>query len=100
MNPMLGLINSNPATTPTAATNPAVNPVMQAASQLKPVLQMVQNAKNPSAMMQQLCMQNPAFKQAYETARNLAGGDPKSAFYAAAKQQGIDPDALVKALQG
>ena len=101
MNPMLGLINSTPATTPTIAGNSAINPdVLQAASQLKPVLQMLQSANNPNEMIQQMCMQNPGFKQAFETAKSIAGGDPKAAFYAAAKQQGVDPEMLINALKG
>lgn len=39
--------------------------------------------------------QNPALAQFIQT----NGGDPKSAFYALAKQKGIDPDAFLSALR-
>ena len=99
MNPMLGLINSTPEMAQTAAANPSSD-LLAAASQMRPIVQMLQSAKNPQAMIQQLCTQNPSFGTAYETAKNMAGGDPKAAFYSAAKAQGVDPDALVKALLG
>lgn len=71
---------------------------MRSIEQIKPVVKMITNSDNPEEMMQNLCIQNPAFRTAYENAKNLAGNDPKSVFYSLARQQGLDPDALVKAL--
>ena len=74
--------------------------MMQTIEQIKPVVKMITASKNPAEIIQTLCMQNPNFRTAYENAKNLAGNDPKSAFYSTARQQGLDPDALVKALTG
>ncbi|MBO7449388.1 MAG: hypothetical protein J6U54_03380 [Clostridiales bacterium] len=62
---------------------------------------MFRNAQNPVELMKQMCMQNPAIKQAYETANMMAGNDvnaAKAAFYTQAKQMGIDPDAFLAQL--
>ena len=101
MNPILGLINSTQGTAPITGDNPTVenSQFNQLVSQMKPLYQMLQSSSNPSAMIQQYCMQNPQFKQAYEMARMLGGSDPKSVFYERAKAAGIDPEAFIAAIK-
>ena len=101
MNPILGLINSTQGTAPITGDNPTVenSQFNQLVSQMKPLYQMLQSSSNPSAMIQQYCMQNPQFKQAYEMARMLGGSDPKSVFYERAKASGIDPEAFIAAIK-
>ena len=48
-------------------------------------------------MMQSLMMQNPQLKQLVETVNSL--GDPQKAFYAAAKQKGVDPNSILSLLK-
>lgn len=60
-------------------------------------MQMVQNLKaigNPQMMLQQM----PQYKQVMEYV-NQNGGDAKSAFYAKAKEMGVDPDEILKVLR-
>lgn len=95
----MSIINGTPATPETmAAANPQSLAYQQAIEQMKPLFKEIQTAKNPAALVQQMCMQNPEFKERYEMARSIAGGNPKEVFYARARQLGIDPDAFVSAL--
>lgn len=97
----MGLINAAPTGTTPATQTTGGNQqqvTKQAIEQVKPFIKMIAGAQNPAEMMQQICMQNPAFRTAYENAMRLAGNDPKGVFYSLAKQQGLDPDELVKAM--
>ena len=58
---------------------------------------MVQSLKaigNPQMMLQQM----PQYKQVMDYV-NQNGGDAKSAFYAKAKEMGVDPDEILKVLR-
>ena len=60
-------------------------------------MQMVQSLKaigNPQMMLQQM----PQYRQVMEYV-NQNGGDAKSAFYAKAKEMGVDPDEILKVLR-
>ena len=60
-------------------------------------MQMVQSLKaigNPQMMLQQM----PQYKQVMDYV-NQNGGDAKSAFYAKAKEMGVDPDEILKVLR-
>ena len=60
-------------------------------------MQMVQSLKaigNPQMMLQQM----PQYRQVMEYV-NQNGGDAKSAFYAKAKEMGVDPDEILKMLR-
>lgn len=102
MNPMLALINSGQGTgqTPIGNAQPTTSDAMTLASQMRPLLKIINGSSNPSEVIQQLCMQNKTFKTAFETAKGMAGNDPKAAFYAAARARGIDPDEFIKVLTG
>lgn len=72
------------------------NPMLQNLSRNR-TMQMVQNLKaigNPQMMLQQM----PQYKQVMEYV-NQNGGDAKSAFYAKAKEMGVDPDEILKVLR-
>lgn len=60
-------------------------------------MQMVQSLKaigNPQMMIQQM----PQYKQVMDYV-NQNGGDAKSAFYAKAKEMGVDPEEILKVLR-
>ena len=73
LNPMLANLNQNR--------------VLQTISQIR-------SMGNPQMMLQQM----PQYKQVMDYV-NANGGDPKSAFYAKAKEMGIDPDEVLKAMR-
>ena len=58
--------------------------------QIKNVINVIKNAKNPTALMQSMIAQNPAYKNALEYIQ-ACGGDPKQAFEQLAQERGIDP---------
>ena len=55
-------------------------------------------ASNPQQYFMSMINQNPQIKQAIDFV-NQTGKNPKDAFYALAKQQGVDPDEILKQLQ-
>ena len=58
------------------------------------IQQAVQIAKgNPMALMQ-----GPQYNQAMQLIQQ-AGGDPRAAFYALARQKGVDPDQVLSMLR-
>lgn len=59
---------------------------------------MLQSSNNPEAMLQYLLASNPRFKDAMNLVRQN-GGSPKDAFYALAKQKGINPDEVIALLK-
>lgn len=62
---------------------------------IKNTIDMIKAAKNPSALAQTMVEKNPQVKQMIQE----AGGDPKRAFYNAAKQKGINPDEIINMLK-
>lgn len=59
---------------------------------------MLQSSNNPEAMLQYLMTSNPRFKEVMNLVR-ANGGTPKDAFYALAKQKGINPDEIISLLK-
>ena len=55
--------------------------------QIKQLMGMVKSSNNPSALMNQLMMNNPNMKQAMNIV-NQYGGDPEKAFRAFAEKNG------------
>ena len=81
-----------------------INPILGAAnqskltSQITPIrnlMNMVRNAGNPQAMLNQVLQSNPQIYQLIQQ----NGGDAKSAFYAMAKQLGVDGDEVIGMLK-
>lgn len=59
------------------------------------IITKIKSMVNPQMMLQQ----NPQYKQIMDYV-NQNGGDAKTAFYNKAKEMGIDPEEIVKALRG
>lgn len=58
------------------------------------MVQKIKSLGNPQMMLQQF----PQYKQVMDVV-NANGGDAKSAFYAKAKEMGIDADEILKAMR-
>lgn len=86
-NPILSKLNSN-------YTNSAVNN----AKQLKGMLNSIQANANPMGAMRNLVNQNPAMRQVMNIVERY-GNNPKDAFYALAKEKGVNPDDVLNALR-
>ena len=65
--------------------------------QMKKSLQMMKSMSNPKAMVDQMLKNNP---QASEIKKLIEanGGDAEKAFRAKAKEMGVDPEEVIKAL--
>jgi len=53
---------------------------------------------NPRSMVENLIKSNPQYGAVMELVQEN-GGDPKKAFYALARQKGLDPDEIAKELE-
>lgn len=71
------------------------NPIMQ---QLSQMVGMVKASQNPQALINQMAQSNPQIQQVMDYVQQN-GGDAKAAFYAMAKQKGVDPNAIVQQVQ-
>lgn len=77
-----------------------MNPIVQAMQQtqqtpsVKTMFDAVKNAGNPQAVLQQLMKSNPQVQQAANYI-SQHGGDGKAAFYALAKEKGMDPNQIL-----
>jgi len=60
---------------------------------------MVQAAQNPQAAVSQMTQNNPQMQQVMQYVQQN-GGDPKAAFFALAKQKGIDPNVIIQQVKG
>ena len=70
----------------------ASNPAMQGISQMAG---MVQAAQNPQAALSRMTQNNPQMQQVMQYIQQN-GGDPKAAFYALARQKGVDPNEIIR----
>ena len=73
----------------------------QVSSNIAPFKQMfntVKMAQNPQLALQQMAVNNPQVKQVLDYV-NKNGGDPKTAFYALAKEKGVNPEEILKQLR-
>lgn len=61
---------------------------------LRQIANAVRNSRNPQMMLMQLAQSNPQMKQAIEYI-GQNGGNAKEAFYALAKQKGVNPDTIL-----
>ena len=62
---------------------------------LQQMANVIKNSRNPKAMLEQMMQSNPRIQQALNYI-NQNGGDAKSAFYALARQKGVDPESVLK----
>ena len=61
------------------------------------MINLLKNSNNPQAMMQSLAAQNPTMRNVMQLI-NQHGGDPKAAFYALARERGVDPNSILSQL--
>ena len=61
------------------------------------MINLLKNSNNPQAMMQTLAAQNPTMRNVMQLI-NQHGGDPKAAFYALARERGVDPNTILSQL--
>lgn len=66
--------------------------------QIKQMLNMVRTAQDPSALLKTMAQSNPQL-QLVMSLIDQSGGDPKTAFYQAAKEQGVDPNEILNLLR-
>ena len=74
--------------------NQAQNPQNDNVQSLRQMANAVRNSQNPQMMLMQLAQSNPQMKQAIEYI-GQNGGNAKEAFYALAKQKGVNPDTIL-----
>lgn len=67
-------------------------------SKIKEMVNLIKSSKDPQSMIQSMINQNPQMKQVMEMV-NKNGGNPKNAFYALAKQKGVNPDDILNMLK-
>ena len=72
--------------------------LMNNLQQLKNMMNLVKTSNQPPQMLQNILMQNPNINQVMSLIKQY-GGNTEQAFYALAKEKGIDPQAILKALQ-
>ena len=73
-------------------------PQNQNLANLKAMMQMFKASQNPQAFIQQMMANNPQAADAMNLIQTY-GGDARAAFYALAKQKGIDPEQFLNSLQ-
>lgn len=66
-------------------------------NQFLDMFNMLRNSGNPSAIISQLALRNPAVANVMNLI-NQYGGDPKKAFYSEASKNGIDPNLILNEL--
>lgn len=62
---------------------------------VKQMFQIVKNSSDPRAMLNKIIHHNPQLKEIMD----LAGSDPKTAFYRLAEQKGVNPDDILNMLK-
>ena len=70
------------------------NPQNDNVQSLRQMANAVRNSRNPQMVLMQLAQSNPQMKQAIEYI-GQNGGNAKEAFYAMAKQKGVNPDTIL-----
>lgn len=73
-----------------------LNPTRRLPANLIDKIKQFKNMTNPQAWMQQMLQKNPQVNSLIQA----ANGDPEKAFRDLAKQLNIDPEEIIKALQG
>ena len=62
------------------------------------IINTLKTAGNPQMLLQQMSAQNPMVAQVLQIVRDY-GGNPQTAFYAKAKELGVDPNAVLSQLR-
>ena len=66
--------------------------------QIKQMMSMINGSQDPSAMLNQMMMNNPNMKQVMDIVK-ANGGDAQKAFYAMAEQKGVNPQEILDMLK-
>ena len=82
--------------------NPILNAMRQnnmtgAIGQIRQIMQTVRAARDPQAALNMVLKNNPNYRQAMQLVQQ-AGGDAGKAFRDLAKQNGIDPEEILRGL--
>lgn len=94
MNPILNLIHGNQnGSNPMLSSNP--NESRMSVSGILGMFNTFRNAKDPNDAMNAMINQNPQVQSIVNMINNQYGGDGKAAFYAKAKEMGIDPESIL-----
>lgn len=67
-------------------------------AQLQRIIKTVKSARNPQAMINQMLQSNPQYNQIMDFV-NRNGGNLENAFYAMAKQKGVNPNDILNLLK-
>ena len=71
---------------------------LQRIQQVKNLMNQIKTAQNPQLMLNQLVSSNPQLQNALNFIKQN-GGDPKTAFFNYARQQGVDPQEILNLLK-
>lgn len=67
-------------------------------NQIKGLMNLVKSGGNPQQMFQSMMANNPQYGQVMNLV-NQHGGDARAAFYALAKEKGVDPNQILDMLK-
>ena len=70
---------------------------MQNLNQIKQYMNLFKNSNNPQALLQNMIQNIPQMKGVINFI-NQNGGDPKTAFYKMAEQEGVNPNEILDML--
>lgn len=76
--------------------------LMQAIEPIKKAYNAIRMAQNPNLAFEQMLQNNPQIYQRMMEIKKFisqTNGNPEQAFYALAKEKGIDPNVIISALQ-
>lgn len=81
--------------------NPILNQLISSSLGNNNILNMyntIRNSSNPNGLIQSMMESNPQMKQVMDVVQRY-NGDARSAFYALAKEKGVDPNVILKQLR-
>ena len=78
--------------------NPARTPLPNNIGNIKQMMNMLKGVKNPNQLITSMMQQNPQMKQVMNLVNN-SNMSPKDLFYKMAKEQGVDPEEILKQLR-
>lgn len=62
------------------------------------LINQIKNSINPQQTFNELLSSNPEMQEGQQLVNKYGNGDPKAAFFALAKEKGIDPSAIMSQL--
>ena len=71
---------------------------MSRLQQIKMLMSTIQGSQNPQQMLSMMALQNPQLSNVMSLVQNH-NGNAKDAFYALAKDKGVDPNEIINALK-